>query len=226
MARRCDWELSWERGIPSGVDAPLSHPSRPASPQTAWQGQPELEEPSEREIRRYQTSDLKRGKSGDFLRVCYKLTPSSGYADARGGREGGVRARGGCVLRLSNASLFFLKATKELSLTWWMLGQRAGSDKAQLSAELQKGFFPAPLPPPRRACTPPVPPSSALDDAGIRRLPPWEGPSMAGATSWGCCRAVWLREVKNEENPRAEPGTDVELKQLRLLWSPSSFVRV
>lgn len=66
-----------------------------------------------------------------------------------------------------------------------MSGWRAGSDKAQLSEELQKGFFPAPLLPPRRACTPPMPPSSAPDYAGIRRLPPWEGPFMAGAMSWG-----------------------------------------
>lgn len=107
-----------------------------------------------------------------------------------------------------------------------MLGRRAGSDKAQLSEELQKGFFPASLVSPRRACTPPVPPSSALDYARIRRSPPWEGPFMAGAKSWGGCMAVWLRQVKSKENPRSEPGTDVKLKQLRLLWSPSSFVRV
>lgn len=105
-------ELSWEREIPSGVDALSSHPSRPASPRAARKGQPEREEPSKREIRRYQTSDLKRGKSGDFLLLCYKLTPSSRYGRCEGGREGGVRARGGCILRFSKASLFFLKATE------------------------------------------------------------------------------------------------------------------
>lgn len=66
-SRRHGRELSWEHEIRSGVDALPSQPSRPASPQTAWQVQPERAEPSKCKIRRYQTSDLKRGKSGDFL---------------------------------------------------------------------------------------------------------------------------------------------------------------
>lgn len=74
------------------------------------------------------------------------------------------------------------------------VGHRAASDKAQLAEELQKGFFPAPLLPPRRACTPPVPLSSALDYAGMRPLPPWEGPFMTGAKSWGCCTAAAGKE--------------------------------
>lgn len=63
--RCCGAELSWEQEVPSRINAVPSKP--PASLQAAWQVQPEHHEPRKREIRRYQTSDLKRGKSGDFL---------------------------------------------------------------------------------------------------------------------------------------------------------------
>lgn len=47
-------ELAWEHEIPSGVDALPSRPNHPASLQTAWQVQPERDEPSKCKIRRYQ----------------------------------------------------------------------------------------------------------------------------------------------------------------------------
>lgn len=132
-------------------------------------------------------------------------------------------------LRLSpfKCVAFLLKSCRELSPTWWMLGCRAGSDKARLSEELQKAFCLPSSSPAFPACPhTSSAPSSAPDSAGIRHSPPWEGPFMAGAKSWGRFRAVWPRQVKNKENPRSEPGTDGKPEQLRLLWSPSSFVRV
>lgn len=51
-------------GQPWSSAGSVSSPRVPVSPQPAWQAQPE---PGEREIRRYPTLDLKRGKCGDFL---------------------------------------------------------------------------------------------------------------------------------------------------------------